>query len=155
MYGEVDRKAFRAAIIHALEAARDTGDELFDEACEEFFLQLADKVFSLDWDSRGPGAGAGQESVYRLGATYFTSSEGCGWDGPYCSLDEALGGSIAIGASTQEIRCSEWSEDEIISRVWLHDPPPVVTINGSEWPLETLEHRVEMLRKQSNPETSN
>jgi hypothetical protein len=128
-------------IILALD--REDRDFWLDEL-GELVWRFADQVFSLEWDSGGPGAGAGTETVYRLADKYLTSSFDFGWGGPHVSLDDAYGTIVVTGA-TREIWCSEWTEEEIIARMELSDPPPAITINGTRWPFEALEHRHETL----------
>lgn len=114
------------------------------EILGEVVRGLGHEVFSLDWDSGGPGAGAGTEVVYRLAGKYLYLSSTYGWTGPYDTLDEAYG-HIFVSAATDSVCCSEWSEDEIIARMTLNGGPPVLHINGNPWPFETLEHRREQL----------
>ena len=122
-----------------------THDDLYDLA-----PRFGEEVFMLYWDSGGPGAGAGVERVYRLGGKYLKASDSFGWDGPYDTLDQAHG-TIFVTGATREITCSEWGEDEIIARMELHDPRSSLMINGTEWPLETLEHRHARLRGEWPP----
>lgn len=111
------------------------------EMLGEAALRLGTEVFSLDWDSGGPGAGAGSETVYRVGPAYLYLSSTFGWQGPYESLDDAYG-CIAVTGATQSIWCSEWDEDEIVARIELYGEPSVIHVNGNPWPFETLEHAV-------------
>ena len=107
----------------------------------EVAMKVGDSVFSLEWDSGGPGAGAGTETVYRLAGKYLYLSASFGWQGPYETLDDAYG-TVVVNAATRSVWCSEWSEEEIISRIDFYDAaPPVLYINGVAWPFETLEHR--------------
>lgn len=108
-------------------------------------------VFSLYWDSGGPGAGAGYENVYELAGKYLYSSDSFGWTGPFDSLDDAYG-SIFVSEATREISSTVWDEDEIIARIDLHGEPDGLRINGTVWPLEHLEHRNRVLRNRNTPE---
>jgi hypothetical protein len=57
----------------------------------EWDLQLSDvgeEVFWQDWDSGGPGAGAGRVSVYRYGKDFYVEHD-AGIEGPYKSKEEA------------------------------------------------------------------
>ena len=107
-------------------------------------------VFSLYWDSGGPG-GAGYETVYELAGKYLYSSDSFGWTGPFDSLEDAYG-SIFVSGATREISSTEWDEDEIIARIDLHGEPDGLTINGTVWPLEHLEHRNRVLRDRKGGE---
>jgi hypothetical protein len=122
------------------EASDDPFDAEYElEVLGELAQQVGDCVFSLDWDSGGPGAGAGTENVYRIAGKYLYLSNTYGWTGPFETLDDAYG-SIFVSAATQSIHCSEWSEEEIIRRIQLYGGPAVLYINGTAWPFETLEH---------------
>jgi hypothetical protein len=118
------------------------------EILGEVIRTLASQAFSLDWDSGGPGAGAGTEVVYRLAGKYLYLSSTYGWTGPFDTLDEAYG-DIFVSAATQSIWCSEWSEEEVIARMTLNGGPPVLHINGNPWPFETLEHRLAQVKRRS------
>jgi quinol monooxygenase YgiN len=127
--------------------ATDGDDDALDlqvelEMLGETAMRLGTAVFSLDWDSGGPGAGAGTETVYRVGDHYLYLSSTFGWEGPYETLDDAYG-CITVTGATQSIWSGEWDEDEIVARIQLYDGPPVIHINGSPWPFETLEHAAE------------
>lgn len=128
-------------------AAVRTGDDQVDrDTITELLSRLGLEVFRLEWDSGGPGAGAGTELVYEFQGKYFTASADFGWNGPYETLDEALAGKIFVSAATREVWCSEWSEEEIIARMELYDPLPRITINGSEWALERIDHGIQRRR---------
>jgi len=87
---------------------------------EELPLELSimdldvEEVAYQDWDSGGPGAGAGRISVYRLGndrvgCVYFGSHD-AGWTEPYETLEEAAG---VVGVScTNEATREIWYEDD-------------------------------------------
>lgn len=77
--------------------------------------------------------------VHRLGRWFLTSDVDFGWDGPFATLDDAVGSIFGTGA-TKEIWGEEWIAEEIIARMELSDPPPVITSNGTEWLVERLEH---------------
>lgn len=115
-------------------------DELLDQVHATGRL-----VFSLYWDSGGPGAGAGYENVYELAGKYLYSSDSFGWTGPFDSLDDAYG-SIFVSAATREISSTVWDEEEIIARIDLHGEPDGLRINGTVWLFEDLEHRNRVLR---------
>jgi hypothetical protein len=115
--------------------------------------RFADLVFTLDWDSGGPGAGAGTESVYTLGEKYITGSADFGWNGPYDSLDEVYE-VIPINGATRDIWCGEWSEEEILDRFELDDPFQGVTLNGTWYSFERLEFEVEKRRGRADDGTA-
>lgn len=108
------------------------------------------EVFRFEWDSGGPGAGAGIEIVYQVGARYLASSLDLGVQGPYATLDAALGAwwepspegrTIPVAEATVAISCWEWTEEELIMRLDLRswNPRPSLSINGEHWYLEELE----------------
>lgn len=134
----------RALVVDAVRAVEWdlTSDDLYD-----WVPRYGEEVFSLYWDSGGPGAGAGIESVYRFADRYLACSDTFGWSGPYDTLEDAYG-SIFVSSATKEISSSEWSDDEIIARMDLQGPGPELVINGTRWPLETLEHRHAQLRRE-------
>lgn len=138
----------RDLVVAALQTPDDGVDDQFwlEQLQEMVPRVVGELVFSLYWDSGGPGAGAGTERVYRLAGKYLLSSASFGWSGPYDSLDEAFGTIVVTGA-TKEIWSSEWSEDELIARMELYSPGPLLEINGTRWPLETLEHRHAQLHR--------
>lgn len=133
---------YRELIIQAL---ADDPDAVHPDILPDLLRRFAESVFSLYWDSGGPGGGAGTEEVYKLGRHYLTASADFGWDGPYDRLDDVLA-SIFVTGATREIYCSEWSEEEILDRIELHGEPESVVIQGTVYPFERLEHEVEKRR---------
>lgn len=128
-----------AQLTEAVRRHLDTGDEQIDEDnLLDLVLRVGDPVYGLDWDSGGPGAGAGTESVYRVGDVYVAVSSTFGLGDPCATLDEAVG-AIFVSGATRTISCAEWSEEEIIARMYMVDGPPVLEINGTDWPFEHLE----------------
>jgi hypothetical protein len=104
---------------------------------------LGDPVFSLEWDSGAPGAGAGIEQVFKAEGAYFKESMDFGVGGPYDTLEEAIGyadGRVLLNGATRAIHCSEWTHHELICKLDLesHGPPDTIELNGREWELETL-----------------
>ena len=83
-----------------------TDPELDDE--EEDLLTLIIEsgleVAYQDWDSGGPGAGAGRVSVYQYLTSFYLSHD-AGLEGPFATLEEALIGSgiESIGDATVQI----------------------------------------------------
>ena len=86
------------------------------------------------WDSGGPGAGAGEEQVYRLGEHYAVASEMAGPLGPFQSLHEAIGQTdvLCITDASKTIDCDELSTGQIIDllQVHYHGEEPALDING-------------------------
>jgi len=86
------------------------------------------------WDSGGPGAGAGEEQVYRLGERYAVASEMAGPLGPFQSLHEAIEQAdvLCITDASKSIDCDELSTGQIIDllQVHYHGEEPALDING-------------------------
>lgn len=134
------RRLLAEEVAREPEASDDPFDAQYElEVLGEVAQQVGRSVFSLEWDSGGPGGGAGIETVYRISGKYLYLSNTYGWTGPFDTLDDAYG-HIFVTDATQSIDCSEWSDEEIIGRMQLTGGPPVLYINGTAWPFETLEH---------------
>ena len=86
------------------------------------------------WDSGGPGAGAGEEQVYRLGEQYAVASEIEGPLGPFQSLHEAIEQTdvLSITDASESIDCDELSIAQILELLQLHyhGDEPCLDING-------------------------
>ena len=80
------------------EGITDDGIDLDD------LLEHGKEVFRQDWDSEGPGAGAGRVSVYRYKNAYYVSHD-AGVEGPYSSKSEAVArnGVADVNAATVSI----------------------------------------------------
>jgi hypothetical protein len=63
-------------------------DEEEDDDLFERLIKEGVEVTYQDWDSGGPGAGAGRVSVYRYEDAYYVSHD-AGLDGPFGSEAEA------------------------------------------------------------------
>lgn len=74
----------------------------------EAVVERGTRVAYQEWDSGGPGAGAGCTTVYRYGGLYFVSHD-AGLDGPYDDRQTAVDEFQIdrVGAATVEI----WDED--------------------------------------------
>jgi hypothetical protein len=114
-------------------------DQLFDA-----LYALGEEVLRLEWDSDGPYAGAGSEVVLRVGGEYVRVSEDVdGWTGPFQTIEEALATRIYITSAVTEIHCSELNAEELVERMELNDPPPVLAINGEEWSEDRLRQQLD------------
>lgn len=115
------------------------GEGLDPDWCVEFLTDLVFekgvKVFSLDWDSGGPGAGAGTEEVYQCFNRFWPCSGTFGLSDPCETLGEALKGDIgAITDATTEVWCSPLAPAEIAKLLHVCGKPPFsFTINGEPW----------------------
>lgn len=115
------------------------GDELEDDyAREEFKTTVTDDgelVFTNNWDTRGPGAGTGTESVSRWEGQFYAWSADIGFNGPYPTLREALSAHemLSVTSATTSIWCSLMTTDELLEELYICDdyPPDEITINDA------------------------
>jgi hypothetical protein len=148
----VDLETCHAALVAA--TAKDTlsSDDYLETA---FGLGLVEEVCEYGWVESLRAT-----VVYSLGGKYLTSIAEWGeirstldvegavepehglttsaWHGPVDTLADAIGGRIHVGPSTESIRCTEWTDRQLIDRLWLDEPPEVVRINGHPWTAESL-----------------
>ena len=106
------------------------------EILSELIIEEGEIVYALQWDSGGPGAGAGYEVVYKFRDYYWTHSDYEGLSGPYDSLAEALSDAFTtMTSATERIRCSELSSEEIVERLEPYDLECTkrIVINGEDW----------------------
>jgi len=94
-------------------------------------------VFIRMWDSGGPGAGAGDETVYRYRGKYWAVPSYGAIAGPFDSLSEALRNTevaIVTGA-TESIDCGALTAEEICKCMPATDlmEPRIVEVNEEEW----------------------
>jgi hypothetical protein len=104
------------------------------ELLDELVRSEGQVVFRKFWDSGGPGAGAGEEVVYRYRALFWPHSAE-GLSGPYDSLEEALEGDAgAITGATRWITCESLPSDQLVESLWVHSAPKnPIEINGEPW----------------------
>lgn len=135
-----------------------TDDEVY-ERIEEILRAEGDLRFQLDWDSGGPGAGAGTEWVYRYRGLFFVLSADFGLAGPFSAFTEALGwvlpldekGGVSLNSSAQEIYCAEWDPAELVRRLDVQRcaPGSVLSINGVGWSVDSVEGGRKILRRKA------
>jgi hypothetical protein len=79
-------------------------DESDDEDLGDRIFEDGEEVAYQDWDSRGPGAGAGCISVYKYAKKFYVSHD-AGIDGPFATKAEAIsvGGVDRVSDATTEI----------------------------------------------------
>ena len=81
-----------------------------------------EEVYSLVWDSGGPGAGSDSETIYKFRGAYFKKLSGDELEGPYKSLNEVLTDRfLMVTDATVSIWCSELSAEELTPRLYLTD----------------------------------
>ncbi len=87
---------------------------------ETFLYVLHDEgevVFRHEWDSGGPGAGAGAECVYELAGRFYYPCDWAGLYGPYDTLDEAVRGDLLmVNEASTLIESSFHDDEELASR---------------------------------------
>jgi hypothetical protein len=113
---------------------KDNDEEFSDEELTERVCEEGDWVLSLHWDSGGPGAGAGVESIYKFKNQYWYYSIDNGLSGPFDSLTEALDG-FGVTDATERIDCAELTAAELADRLDLDhaEPGHRLQINDEEW----------------------
>ena len=65
-------------------------DGPLEQILREVLFEEGDMVFSKDWNSGGPGAGAGSELVYMWRKYYWAVSSESELSGPYESFEEVF-----------------------------------------------------------------
>ena len=108
----------------------DDDDELVEQIVEEGKV-----VFSHDWDSGDPGAGAGAEEVYRWKGKFAVCSLDFGNSGPFATLDEALREQslLTVNSATTGIDCKLITAEELIKRLECEEDSCAIDINGEPW----------------------
>ena len=84
----------------------------------EAIIEGGQCVYSLSWDSGGPGGGSGCERVYTLNGAYAVVLDDGEGSGPYSTLIDAIGATeqlFMVGPATTEIESKELNTEEIIS----------------------------------------
>jgi hypothetical protein len=97
--GKAKKPRATAAATRPPRADWSDDDDLLDR-----ILSDGEEVAYQDWDSGGPGAGAGRVSVYRYGSRFCVLHD-AGMSGPYGSIGEAVkrGGVNQVNAATTTI----------------------------------------------------
>lgn len=105
----------------------------------EAIVESGERVYSLSWDTGGPGGGAGAEHVYALDGLYAVVLDDGESFGPYQSLQEAISEHEQlswVGPATTEIESSELktAEIEVLLRPLegVDEPTLNLKINGEE-----------------------
>jgi|GEM_PF-2794796 len=112
------------------ERAKYDHDELIEQITNDGAL-----VFSHEWISDGPGAGASWAGIYLWKGRFHSLSSDFGYAGPFSSFDEALhqhSMSVVTSASTS-IGCSLLDAEEVARRLCWCEGADMVEINGESW----------------------
>ena len=110
------------------------------EFLKELILKEGKTVYSLFWDSGGPGGGAGSETIIKFKNQYWAFTEYTGFCGPFDALEYALTSDfITVTSATQSVNSSELSAERIAE---LLEPFEIeytkrIEINGRDWVITT------------------
>jgi hypothetical protein len=107
---------------------------------KELILKEGKTVYSLFWDSGGPGGGAGSETIIKFKDLYWTCSDYSGFSGPYDALEYALSSDfITVTEATQSVYSSELTIPEIVELLEPFDIEYTkrIIINGKDWVITT------------------
>ena len=103
----------------------------------EAIIEGGQCVYSLSWDSGGPGGGSGCERVYTLNGAYAVAFDDGERSGPYSTLCDAISATdqlFLVGPATTEIESKELNAEEIITMLKLledvDEPELKIRING-------------------------
>ena len=123
------------------------------EFLQELILKEGKTVYSLFWDSGGPGGGAGSETIIKFKDLYWTCTDYSGFSGPYDALEYALSSDfITVTSATQSVDSSELTIAEIVELLEPFDIEYTkrLTINGRDWVITTegkFMRKTEFLKK--------
>jgi hypothetical protein len=92
------KEEWRKSLDEAKQEGQDALQSEADHLVYECFYDAAEKVAVQEWDSGGPGAGAGEVSVYKIGK-WFVGEDDVRRLGPFGTFDEAADG-IGIDIAT-------------------------------------------------------
>lgn len=117
-----------------LEDYVDDPDEIADEGWSQFH-ERAECVFTLFWDSGGPGAGAEEERIYSWQGKLYFFSEYREVPNPFASFEDALKGSeqCRVSSATRWIRCKLMGNQELVRLLEPNGEGIELSINGEGW----------------------
>jgi hypothetical protein len=110
------------------------------EFLKELILEEGKVVYSLFWDSGGPGGGAGSETIVKFKNQYWAFTGSAEFFGPYDAMEYALSSEfITVTEATQSVYSSELSAEEIAE---LLEPFEIeytkrLIINNKDWVITT------------------
>jgi hypothetical protein len=113
----------------------DAEDELEGDDIADYIISEGELVFSHEWDSGGPGAGAGVEQVYHWNGQFAIFSADLGNSGPFATLDEALADQdlLMVTSATTRIDCSLLTAKELARRLQCDEDGYQVVLNGERY----------------------
>lgn len=103
-------------------------------AFRDIVLNKGTEVVSASYDGGAPGY-TGQASVYKFAKLYFSTDDNDGFDGPYETLEEALGDAhLSFGEVDVSISVTGMKPEKYASLMTVNAPEGhVVEINGQDW----------------------
>jgi hypothetical protein len=121
------------------------GDALTGPRLRDQIIDAGECVFEHEWDSGGPGAGAGVERVYRWKGKFAFSSADNGRAGPFNTLDDALEAQdlLRVTDASTSIYCSLLKGDELAGQMTCEEDGCLVTVNGEPWEYDQQAGRFE------------
>lgn len=111
-------------------------DNDIDDELVEHIIENGEEFYSLDWDSCGPGAGAGCEYVYCWKGQYAVMSADNGNSGPYAKLEDALTAHdlLMVTSATIGVWCSVWTARQLANRLHCEvDDGHELSLNGEDY----------------------
>jgi hypothetical protein len=115
---------------------RKKEDDLDEDDLVEQIIEKGKEVFSHDWDSGGPFAGADSEKVFRWKGKFAVCSDSSGNDGPFSTLEEALESQdlLQVTGATTCIVCTMLTPEELAKRLECDEEDGYrIGINGEAW----------------------
>lgn len=123
----------------------------------EDIIEHGEMVFARDWDSCGPGAGAGCDYVYCWNGQYALLSEGYGSSGPYSKLEDALNeyDLLMVTPATQSVWCERWTARQLANRLHCEvEDGHELSLNNKGYVYESEKGKF-LCKPKSNRETKN
>ena len=121
------------------------GDALTGPKLRDQIIDAGECVFEHEWDSGGPGAGAGVERVYRWKGRFAFSSPDNGRAGPFNTLEDALQAQhlLRVTDASTSIYCSLLKGDELAGQMTCVEDGCLVTVNDELWRYDQAAGRFE------------
>lgn len=109
-------------------------DEREQEDLRDEAQRAGKEVFSLEYDSGGPGGG-GYDCVMRHRDLFFVFSLDDHPPGPFGTLHEAIveGYLTDVTSATVEIACVGMAVRKLLPLLTVHDAPATLLVNGKRW----------------------
>jgi hypothetical protein len=123
------------------------GDAKTSRELRDQIIDAGECVFEHEWESGGPGAGAGSEQVYRWRGKFAFSSLDNGRAGPFNALEDALQAQQLLHVTDKSTRvyCSLLKGQELAGRLTCKEDGCLVTVNDELWRYDQGAGRFEQL----------